>query len=128
MNYNFNGKMINIPDAELKKSMSLLNLTKEEAIELWLDDNDFTVNETVEELTAKAKKEIKRYEKSGENKKRKSPTKERKIDEIKAYLLHILIDAIKNEAEITTIKNEAEFSMIFGENTYTVKLIKHRNK
>lgn len=126
MIYKFENKNINIPDSEIKKSMSLLKLTQEEAIKMWLDDNDYTTNEVVEELTAKAKKDIKRYEKADSHKKKKSPTRERKVDEIKAYLLRILIDAIKSETEITAIKNEAEFSMIYGENTYTVKLIKHR--
>lgn len=126
MTYNFNGKNINIPDDEIKKSMSLLKLSKEEAIEMWLDDNDYTVNETVEELTAKAKKEIKRYEQA--DKPKKKVTRERKVDTEKAYLLQILIDAIKNEDCIESVKNEAEFSFTHGENAYTVKLVKHRSK
>lgn len=124
MKYNFNGKNLTIPDKEIENSMNLLNISKEEAIEMWLDDNDYTTNETVEELTAKAKKEIKRYEQSDNT--RKKTTKERKVDEEKAYLLNILIAAINNEDCIESVKNEAEFSFSHGENAYTVKLIKHR--
>ena len=76
MKYNFNEKILNIPDAELENSMKCLKISKEEAIQLWLDDNDYTVNEVVEELSEKAKKNIKRYEQS--DKKRKPSTKERK--------------------------------------------------
>lgn len=55
MKYNYNGKNINIPDKDIQNFMSTLDLTEEEAINMWLDDNDYTTNETVEELTKKAK-------------------------------------------------------------------------
>lgn len=45
MKYNFNGKEINISDKEIAQSMKLLDITKEEAIEMWLDDNGYTDNE-----------------------------------------------------------------------------------
>lgn len=125
MTYNFNGKNINIPDKDLENLMTTLELTKEEAIETWLDDNDYTSNEEVEELTKKAKA-IKRYEKA--DKERKKPvTKERKVDEEKKRLLsdvRVLIEGLG--AEVTAVKNEAEISFIFGGNDYTFKLIKHR--
>ena len=63
MKYNFNGKEINIPDAEIENNMKVLEISREEAIAMWLDDNDYTENEEVEELTAKAKS-VKRYEKA----------------------------------------------------------------
>ena len=124
MKYNFNGKEINIPDAEIEKSMKLLDISKEEAIEMWLDDNDYTENEVVEELTAKAKT-VKRYEKA--DKPRKATTKERKVDEEKKRLLDLCRVPIEGAGGIVTnVKNEAEFSFTFGDNCYTVKLVKHR--
>ena len=127
MTYNFNGKNLTISDAELEKSMKLLDITKEEAIQMWLDDNDYTTNEVVEELSEKAKKNIKRYEKS--DKKRKSTPKERKVDEEKkAFLSGFKIFAEGKGGIVTAVKNEAEFSFTYGENAYTVKLVKHRAK
>ena len=93
MKYNFNGKEINIPDAEIENSMKLLSISKEEAIEMWLDDNDYTTNEEVEKLTEKAKKEVKRYEKSDAP--RKKTEKVRKVDDEKKTLLGYLVDAIR---------------------------------
>lgn len=55
MIYNFNGKQINIPDNEIKSTMSALGLTKAEAIDLWLEDNDYRKNDEQEELNKKAK-------------------------------------------------------------------------
>ena len=127
MTYNFNGKNLTIPDKDLENLMKTLELTKEEAIETWLDDNDYTTNTIMEELTAKAKKEIKRYEKS--DKERKAVTKERKVDEEKkAFLNGFRIFAEGKGGIVTSVKNEAEFSFNFNGNEYTVKLVKHRPK
>lgn len=125
MRYEFNGKSLNIPDKEIEKSMKALDISKEEAISLWLDDNDYTTNEEIVELSEKAKKNIKRYEQS--DRKRKSPSKERKVDEEKKRFLtdiRILIEGLGGV--VTDIKNEAEFSYTFSGNAYTIKLIKHR--
>ena len=65
MTYNFNGKNLTIPDAELEKAMRILKISKDEAIQMWLDDNDYTINPIVEELTEKTRKNIKRYSLSG---------------------------------------------------------------
>ena len=40
-----NGKVVNIPDNEIEYNMKTLELSKEEAIDLWLEDNDYQVNE-----------------------------------------------------------------------------------
>ena len=124
MTYNFNGKNINIPDKDLENLMTSLELTREEAIETWLDDNDYTQNEEAEELTKKAKT-VRRYEKSDAT--RKKTIKERKVDEEKKRLLddvRVLLEGLG--AEITAVKNEAEISFLFGDNDYSFKLIKHR--
>lgn len=124
MKYNFGGKEINIPDAEIEKNMKALDISRQEAIEMWLDDNDYTENEVVEELTKKAKA-VKRYEQA--DKPRKKVVKERKVDEEKKTLLNLCRVPIEGAGGIVTeIKNEAEFSFTFGNNCYTVKLVKHR--
>ena len=95
MKYDFNGKMLNIPDKEIENSMKSLEISKEEAIQMWLDDNDYTINETVEELSEKAKKNIKRYEQSEQ--KRKSTSKERKIDEEKKWTFVKLLNKLHKD-------------------------------
>ena len=56
MIYKLNGKQIVIPDKEIEKLINSIAETKEEAVQIWLDDHDFTVNEEQEELDNKAKK------------------------------------------------------------------------
>lgn len=124
MTYNFEGKNINIPDEEIEKSMKVLGISKEEAIDLWLCDNDYEEDEEAEALTVKAKA-VKRYEKA--DKPRKATAKERKVDEEKKRLLNFCRIPIEGAGGIVTnVKNEAEFSFTFGDNCYTVKLVKHR--
>ena len=123
MKYNFNGKVRNIPDAEIEKNMKALEISRDEAIEMWLDDNDYIENEEAEALTEKAKV-IKRYETS--DKPRKKVTKERKVDEEKKHLINILVTALGDEVRNISVKNEAEISFLCNENSYTIKLVKHR--
>ena len=126
MTYNFNGKALTIPDAEIEKSMKCLELTRDEAIQLWLEDNDYAVNEEVEELTAKAKaNKTDRVQASAG--KRKKAVKERKVDEEKGRLLgdiKVLLEGLG--ADIHGVKTETEVTFAFNGNQYTVKLTKHR--
>ena len=124
MKYDFNGKILNIPDAELDKLVKNLDISKDEAIQCWLEDNDYTESEEAAELTAKAKKNIKRYEKS--DKTRKPATKVRKVDEEKKHLISCVNVLLEGMNIQTSVKNEAEISFNYGENSYTFKLIKHR--
>ena len=123
MRYELNNKIINIPDKDLENFKVKYNLSQDEAIQLWLEDNDYLENEIVNELVEKTKGQ-RHFEKSG--KERKNTPKERKIDEEKKILLDILIESIKSKANIDNIKNEAEFSFNYCGNNYTVKLVKHR--
>ena len=124
MKYDFNGKCLNIPDKDIENLINCLEISKEEAIQTWLDDNDYTINETVEELSEKAKENIKRYEKS--DKKRKPSTKERKIDPDKKHLLSCVNTLLEGMNIQTIVKNEAEISFNYCGNAYTFKLVKHR--
>lgn len=98
MKYNLNGKKINIPDSEIERSMKSLELTKEEAIQMWLEDEGYLENEVQEELERKAKenhitatihqassKDV-RKKTQKERVHKENPTKEMVIREIAAIL------------------------------------------
>ena len=78
MIYNFNGKSVTISDKEINKLMSSLELTKQDAIDLWLADNGYEINEEQEELDKTASKVHINKDICA-----KSSTKERKKPEIK---------------------------------------------
>ena len=126
MNYNLNGKSIRIPDAEIEKSMKLLKLSKDEAIQMWLEDEGYLENEVVEELTKKAKENKINHEAKAD-KPRKAVKRERKPDEEKENLIEMLADCLKNAGFDTKITNKSkiiEFNV--GENHYKLDLIKQR--
>ena len=128
MRYTFEGKTITIPDAELEKSMKLLGISKDEAIQMWLEDNDYCENEEVEILTAKAK-ENKAVQHGAVNiNKSKTITKrERKPDVEKEEIISKLaefLEAIGTSVKITNKSKLIEFEI--GENHYKLDLIKQR--
>ena len=100
------------------------------ALEIMEEFNSQGEGTTLEEAREMARmelanKENRRYEQS--DKPRKPSSRERKVDEDKKHLLHcikILVEGLGGV--VTSIKNEAEFSFKFKEDSYTVKLIKHR--
>jgi len=50
MKYTINNKTINIPDEEIQKGIDFLGLTKEESIQMFLEDNGYLENEEQNEL------------------------------------------------------------------------------
>ena len=50
MKYKFKNKEIDIPDKEIEVLVDTLDLSLEEAIETWLVDNDYEIDEEVESI------------------------------------------------------------------------------
>lgn len=99
MVYNLNGKNIKIPDEEIKKNMEILDLSEEEAIQLYLEDEGYLENEEVAELTKKAKDsgimstihgaKAEKPKAKVERERKENPTKERIIAEIGKFLCQL---------------------------------------
>ena len=130
MIYELNGKKIRIPDNEIANSMNYLNLSKEEAIKMYLEDEGYLDNPYVDELTAKAKEaKISHDAKSETPRKTSNKPRERKPDEEKEKLIEILANALEAEgihAKVTNKSKIIEFSV--GSNHYKLDLIKSRAK
>lgn len=127
-----NGKTINISDKEVENSMRLLELTKEEAIQLWLEDNDYLVNEELEELDAKAKK-IKIDHGAQATKPRKKSEKPRtvKVSDAKKEFFSQLSQFLtnfsaENDANCTILKENKLFQIEFGGEIFKLDLIQQR--
>ena len=93
MEIKVNHKVVKIPQKEIDNLMETLELTEQEAIETWLDDNDYTTNEEVEKLTKKAKdsgadkvKVDRKPRAKREVTRKENPTKEQIIAEIAHFL------------------------------------------
>lgn len=127
-----NGKTINISDKEVENSMKLLEITKEEAIQLWLEDNDYLVNEELEELDAKAKK-VKIDHEAQSTKPRKKSEKPRtvKVSDAKKEFFSQLSQFLtnfsaENDANCTILKENKLFQIEFGGEIFKLDLIQQR--
>ena len=131
MTYNLNGKNIRIPDAEIDKNSRLLGITREEAIQMYLEDEGYVENEQtayVEELTKKAK-EAKISHDAKSEKPRKQVKRERKPDEEKENLIEILANALVAEGFEAKVTNKSKIIEFFIEDRhYKLDLIRQRAK
>lgn len=125
-----NGKSVNIPDKEIEKSMKALELTKEEAVQMWLEDNDYEVNEEQAELDAKAKKVKIQHGASAVDKTEKKEKKERVVkvsDEKQALFMQIhqnLSEIYGENVEI--VKENKLMTVKIGQKTFKIDLIEQR--
>ena len=125
-----NGKVVNIPDNEIEYNMKTLELSKEEAIDLWLEDNDYQVNEELEELDSKAKKVKIDHQASAIDKTEKKDRKPRtvKISDEKQELFdniyHFLVETYGGSVDI--LKENKLLTLKVGEKTFKVDLIEQR--
>ena len=125
-----NGKNVNIPDEEIKKSMKALDLTKEEAIQMWLEDNDYEVNEEQAELDAKAKKVKIDHGASAidkTEKKEKKPRPKIASDEKQTLFSQIFDNLHEFYGENVKIEKENKLILVkIGEKEFKVDLIEKR--
>lgn len=119
-------------EKEIQKFMKSLNLSREEAEQLYLDDLSDTPIPEVAEIEKKEKAEGKKrnYTKT-EKSQNKGKNKVRKVDEDKKEILtrvKELLEKYPNEVDNITVKTETEINFNFKNENYTLKLTKHRKK
>lgn len=130
MKYTKNGKSIIIPNEELENLMSKLDLTKEEAVRTWLEDNDFEENAEQQALDQKASKvKINVEARATAPKKEKQIRTTKTSDEKKA-----LFDEIRSNLEdvykgnVTVLKENKLFEVKIGEKKFKIDIIETRAK
>lgn len=131
MRYDFKGKKLNIPDKELEQAMKSLELTKEEAIQMWLEDEGYLDNEEQEALERKAKESkitqtihqasaVDKQKKTQKERVRKeNPTKEMIIAEIAQ-----LLPKFAENVEVLNVGKLISFSI--GDEKYEIDLKQKR--
>lgn len=129
MTYNLNGKNINIPDAEIEKSMKLLELTKEEAIEMWLEDEGYLDNEEQLELEQKAKenKITATIHGAGSEKRKSAKPKTVKVSDEKVKLFNeILENLYKFNENVEILKENKLIQVEINGKVFKIDLIEQR--
>lgn len=133
-----NGKTVNIPDEEIKNYMKSLGISKDEAVEMWLDDEGYTENEEQLELDKKAKdsgimRDI--HGASAKDKTEKKPTKTKviKVSDEKRDLFNLLHDTLKDyemdfNGKTTVLKENKLIQFEINGKTFKIDLIEQRPK
>jgi hypothetical protein len=108
---------------------TLEELAKEIYNECLEDGEEVTEEEALEMAKMEMKsKDLKRYEKDI-TKQKKKVVRERKVDEEKGYILTNVKTLLEEmNATIENIKTETEIKFNYNNNSYTIKLTKHRPK
>lgn len=129
MLHNFNGKKINIPDAEIEKSMKVLGMSKDDAIQMWLEDEGYLDNEEQNSLEQKAKenKITATIHKAGNDKKRASAPKVVKVSDEKQTLFAEILENLKENFEnVEVLKENKLIQVKINEKIFKIDLIEQR--
>lgn len=125
-----NGKQVKIPEKTIFKFMERLDISKEQAIELWLTDNDYRKNEELEELTRIAKKNritATIHNASDETKERKKREVVKKENPVKEDLICKFAAMLNEMAENVKIVNASKLiEFEINGNCYKLDLIQKR--
>lgn len=125
-----NGKIVIIPDSEIKKNMDLLGISEQESIEMWLDDNDYTINEEQQNLE-KIAKNIK-IDVGCDQKTRKKSDKprEKKVSDEKKELFSEILSDLEDvyKGNVTVLNENKLISVKIGEKTFKIDVIETRTK
>ena len=127
-----NGKSVNIPDKEIESYMRSLDLTKEQAIEMWLDDEGYTDNEEQLELEKKAKESgIMRdiHGASAMDKAKKTTPKTVKVSEEKQRLFNDICCRLDDLVDdLTVLKENKLIQVVINGKIFKIDVIEQRNK
>lgn len=131
MQVKVNNKTYTVPEETIKHYMKSLDITEDEAIQMWLDDRDITVNEEVEELTKKAKAngtdkiivQSKVEKKKTERKPKENPLKQAIITDIYNFL------AKNSSLTVLKVENPTKtINFITEGKEFSLNLVEHRPK
>ena len=125
-----NGKVVNIPNAEIARNMAICN-SKAEAIDLWLFDHEYIENEEEQALTAKAKENritATIHEAKAEVKQKTQRERVIKEDKVKEGIIQAIADLLPS-LEATEVNIEKKGKLItfkVGTDSFKVDLIRQR--
>ena len=132
-----NGKTIKLPIEEIKKNMKLLELSEDEAIEMYLEDEGYLDNEEQTELDKKAKEsgilQTIHGASADQKERKKSAPRTVKVSDEKKELFAEIVANFECFAEETNgkVRVEKENKLIIfeiNEKTFKIDLIEQRAK
>ena len=114
-------------EQEIQRHIEVLGLTREQAEQLWEEDNSDYVSEEMAEMERKAKAN-RRYEQS--DKPRAKAKREVKVDEEKVKIIDFLMQvfAVSDVSQLEVKNPQREIAFQLNGADYSLTLTKHRVK
>lgn len=132
MIYEFNNKKIKIPDEQIKNNIKILNITEQEAIQMYLEDEGYLENEEVQTLTQKAKEnKTDKIVATDKTKPRAKVNREPKQNPDKEFIINQIWQLLSNfeETERVKIENPTKIvTFIYHNKEFKVDLVEKRKK
>jgi len=123
---------VTISDEWIDKQCELLDISIQEAVDMYLADNGVVENTEQNELDTKAKK-VKINHGATEGKERKKVERKREPNEVKRAIIEMIAselhDCIEEELVVTNVKItniEKYIDFAVGDRTFTINLVEHR--
>ena len=122
------GKVVNVPNAEVSKLQTALKISRSEAVELWLYDNDYIDNAEADELTAKAKENKVSHNARAESKPKTQRERVVKEDKVKEAIIQAVADMLPTlQAENVVVEKKGKLiTFTVGEDKFKFDLIRQR--
>ncbi len=134
MNYTLStGKIVRIPDSEINKFVANHGITKDEAVQMWLEDEGYLENEEQEALCQKAKENritATIHEASAKDPRKKTQRERvKKEDPTKEMIIAEIAKLLPNFAENVKIENAGKLiTFTIGADNFKLDLIRQRAK
>lgn len=125
MTYTKNNKTYSIPNEELEKLQAKLNISRAEACDLWLADNDYEENEEQELLNEKAKAVTRKKVSSEKNKPRK-PRTVKISDEKQMLFRHILKELSEISSDFEVLTENKLIGITIGDKKFKINITECR--
>lgn len=134
------GRTINIPDKDIERIQKNLGVSYNEAVYTWLVDEDYITDDTVEELSDKAKKNritATVHQAKAENKEKKErKPREKKENPLKKAIINAICDGLEaniqkidaDEVHFVVTNAEKYINLTVDGVEFTINLVQHRAK
>lgn len=126
-----NGKVVKCATEWVERSMKSLDTDMEDVLLMWLEDNDYIVNEELEELDAKAKGQYKIVNKTEKPKAKTPRERTQKPQPEKEYIVGIIAEFLEDITDISNLNIENKAKLItfdYKGASYKLDLVQKRAK
>ena len=123
-----NGKVVKCATEWVEKTMKALNTDMEDVLLMWLEDNDYIVNEEQDELDKQAKGKVKLVAKTEKPVKKTPKERVQKENPTKELIIQTIANALQNlDISNLNIENKAKLiTFSYNNEEFKVDLVQKR--